>query len=313
MMAASLLRFYEELVDIIRSEPLGEFSDHKSHCAISTILKTAGNVGLTEEDIITWSREIRHDFISKNWLAMPMSVIGETIGPEHQESPMAKMFVDARPVLTTMQDMSNALAVNNTMCVHLKEQVKELEGKVEEQGKMLETKLNTLIGQHDEQTPESRKRSAENSSDDASSKKVCKFVEIWVALEHKLYSDPKLLLFNWYDSDIQASFDAINTQEERNRVRPKKCRIHAIVKKLLEHGLDEKVDNLNEKPQDIVEYAKWKSSFITKSELAYSTLISKLDNANLLSSQQRARPNDIKNTTLTRLIKTFEKKRQHQK
>ena len=135
MMTASILRFYEELLDVIKNEPLGEFSAYKTHPAISTSLKNAGDVGLAEEDITTCSREIRHDFISKNWLAMPMSVIGETIGPELQESPMANMFVDARPVLTTMQDMSNALAVNNTMRMRLKEQVKELERKVEEQGK----------------------------------------------------------------------------------------------------------------------------------------------------------------------------------
>ena len=120
MMTASILRFYEELLDVIKNEPLGEFSTYKTHPAISTILKNAGDVGLVEEDIMTWSREIRHDFISKNWLAMPMSVIGETIGPGLQESPMANMFVDACPVLTTMQDISNALAVNNTICMRLK-------------------------------------------------------------------------------------------------------------------------------------------------------------------------------------------------
>ena len=208
--------------------------------------------------------------------------------------------------------MSNTLAVNNTMCMRLKEQVNELERKVKEQGKMLEAKLNTLIEQRDEQKPSaSRKKTAEPSSDDESSKKVCTFVESWVALDHKLYSDPKMLLFNWYDRNIQASFDAIETQEERNRVRPKKCRIHSIVKKILEHGLDENIDHVYKKPQDIVEYATWKSSFIVKSKLAYSTLITKLDHANILSPHQKARPNDIKNTTLARLIKDFGKQKQN--
>ena len=75
---------------------------------------------MVEEDIMTWSREIRHYFISKNWLAIPLSVIGETIGPELQKYPMADMFVNDRLVLTTMQDVSHALTVNNTMFMRLK-------------------------------------------------------------------------------------------------------------------------------------------------------------------------------------------------
>ena len=104
--------------------------------------------------------------------------------------------------------MSNALAANNTNTMRLKEQVKELERKVVKQGKILETKLDKLIAS---------KRSPEPFTDDSSNKKVCRFVECWAALEHKFYSDPKMLVFNGYDSDVDSSYNELKQKKRKTK------------------------------------------------------------------------------------------------
>ena len=78
MMTAIILRWYDDLVSLVKEEPLGRFKKHCEHPCISRILKSAGDVGLSEEDIIVWSDMVKRDFISKNCLAMPMSIISKS-------------------------------------------------------------------------------------------------------------------------------------------------------------------------------------------------------------------------------------------
>ena len=68
----------------------------------------------------------------------------------------------------------------------------------------------------------SRKRLVMPSTGNASNKRVCKFIESWVCLEHKFYSDAKMLVFNWYDSDVDGSYNELKTNQEKTKVRPKK-------------------------------------------------------------------------------------------
>ena len=129
-LAGSLIRYYDELCDIVSAEPLGAYENHHNHPAIAKILRKASNVGMAEDDVKIWCSEIQRDFITKNCLAMPLSVASKALGAEEADSIMANVMVDTSPLLTVLKETSKGVITNTMHTMQLQCEVSELNMKV---------------------------------------------------------------------------------------------------------------------------------------------------------------------------------------
>ena len=68
------------IFSLFKEEPFRRFTNHHTHPFICHLMKAATDVGLIEEDIIEWSIIVKRDFISKNCLAIPMSIVCKAYG-----------------------------------------------------------------------------------------------------------------------------------------------------------------------------------------------------------------------------------------
>ena len=151
MLTASILRWYEYFVSLVKEEPLRRFTNHHNHPFISHLIKAAADVGLTEEDIIEWSKVVKRDFISKNCLAIPMSTVSKAYG-DNQKKPTDTFCVDTRPMIQVVKDISNISAMNAMHNIRLSSEINQLTSIVKQQNTLLRdltsevTELKQIIG-----------------------------------------------------------------------------------------------------------------------------------------------------------------------
>ena len=77
LLFASLLRFYEDFVELVLEEPHRKFENPRNHTVIDKIEQTKIDCGVTTKMFTKWQSEVRADFVRNNFLALPIGDIDE--------------------------------------------------------------------------------------------------------------------------------------------------------------------------------------------------------------------------------------------
>ena len=117
---ASLLRFYEDFENVLENEPTGKF-EHNVHPLTAEITKSMQDVNVSEELFKIWQEEIKKDFVSKNYLALPMSEIPQDIRVD-----VRTPLLCLRKVEQSSSASYSTNAETQTEVRHLREEVKML-------------------------------------------------------------------------------------------------------------------------------------------------------------------------------------------
>ena len=193
MLTASILRWYEDLVSLVKEEPLGRFKEHYKHPFVARILKAAGDVGLREEDIVEWSKAVKKDFISKNCLAMPMSIVSDAYG-QGNSNPTDAYIVDTRPMLQLMKDVSNTSAMTAMHNIRMSNEMNQLTSIVKQQNIMLRDLASEIKELKDFVGVKNKTKLDQNT--------IVDFCEPWDILDTRLCLNMRMIIFNWYNSDV---------------------------------------------------------------------------------------------------------------
>ena len=147
-----------------------------------------------------------------------------------------------------------------------------------------------------------KKIGAEDTSVEEEDQGRVNFIESWQVLDAKLSSNMTHLIFNYYDSDFEGARKQAATIEEKRKISYKKSKVLTVVKDMIKYGSGESTGSVAPKPSTIEGYENWKNEVMNFSNACFKGVIDKLHSGGFLSEDQVKYPNNIKMTTLGKLM-----------
>ena len=218
---------------------------------------------------------------------MPMSMVTKSYG-ENEEKPTDVYLVDTRPMIQVVKDISNISAMNAMHNIRLTSEVNQLTSIVNQQ--------NTLLRNMASDMNELKKVIGLNNHIKSSKNILIKYVEDWDVLDQRLSSNMQMIVFNWYNSDVNQSANNVPDDVKR-KVGNKKSKLHALVKRLEKLGNNNGLI-LNQRPNDIDKLAAWKIEAKEFSSKCYDLA----RESNEKGKYVKVRGNDIKYTQMKKIL-----------
>ena len=218
LFGCSYLRWYEKLKDVILCEPLGRYDTYKKHPVIAKTLATAGNYGVSEEDLLIWSRQITDDFVSKNCLALPLSVIDKVASEDQRQNIHSALVVDTRPMITAVNDMATATRFTAMNVLKMESCIQMLATKTSQIISTLERmkKIDMLEDKIEGKVSEIKETHQKEN--------YFKHIDDWSVIEQRFNQNMKHLVYNWYNYYPEKSFQSIKDQNVKKRHQSRSVR-----------------------------------------------------------------------------------------
>ena len=183
---------------------------------------------------------------------------------------------------------SNISAMNSIHNIRLSSEINQLKSIVKQQ--------NTLLRDLTSEVTELRQIIGVKRKNDSSNDITMTYVEHWDTLDQKLSSNMQMIVFNWHSSEVEASTNNV-PQDMKRKVRSKKSKIHAVVKKLELLGITNGL-TLASKPNDIHKLVPWKVAAKEFSSKCFD--LAKEDNDKV--KYVKIRGNDFKLTHMAKIL-----------
>jgi len=87
ILAATLLRYYEEFISIIEQHPSGLYEDNSRHPLVHVVTKALHLAKVDNDTFNLWCKEIRDDFGIKNFMALPIELLPRDLAKDTKIDP----------------------------------------------------------------------------------------------------------------------------------------------------------------------------------------------------------------------------------
>ena len=241
LLGCSVLRFYEDFIQVLKKEPSNAYSDEKKHPFVASLIEALTGAEVSTELFQEWQKYVTIGFKCKNAFAL---AIPDLLDATNDVPDPNQLLTDPRCIIEAINNLSHVARVNSENLVTMIDNQNYIINKMEKLESSIDEMHTHLKVIEQNWMPDSKKRKIDDVE-------AC--IIPWSAtmkLVGKATITPLSLFEMWFTKDMRAGYELEGNRQENDRKKfNKQKKIMGVLLKFVEEyppNKPKKYDELKE-------------------------------------------------------------------